>query len=81
MKNRKELFETICEKDVEFDEAWNAFTPECGQFVRKLLTRDYKKRLTAQDAMKHPWIANNLQVLYFPTYIFSEFTGNNINII
>ena len=32
---------------------------ECKDFVRQLLSVDPKRRLSAKDAMKHPWIQTN----------------------
>ncbi len=60
VQNRKELFDRICETDVEFDEAWNATTADCKDFVRRLLARDWRRRMTAAQALQHPWILHNL---------------------
>lgn len=62
MKNRRELYQTICEKDVEFDDAWDAISAECKDFIKRLLMRDYTKRMTADEALQHPWVAKHIPV-------------------
>ena len=62
MSNRKELYTEICNKDPEYDAEWDTVSAECKDFTQKLLTRNPNQRLTAEQALKHVWIANNLNV-------------------
>jgi serine/threonine protein kinase len=34
---------------------WDKFSPQCKYFIDKLLEKDPSKRLTANEAFKHPW--------------------------
>jgi len=53
----KALFNKILKADYEFhEEDWSHVTEEAKSLVRGLLTLDVKKRLTAAEALKHPWI-------------------------
>ena len=36
--------------------AWGRVTPEAKDFVRALLTKDPERRLSAEEAMAHPWM-------------------------
>ena len=47
-----------CEMQVRFDgPEWAKVSEEGKDFLFKLLDRDYNSRLTAADALQHPWIA------------------------
>ena len=35
---------------------WLRYTPACVEFVKKLLHKDPMGRMTAEQALKHPWI-------------------------
>ena len=38
-----------------FDDDWDNLTGEARDLVIKLLTVDVKERISARDALKHPW--------------------------
>jgi serine/threonine protein kinase len=58
----KAVMSMVTTVDVCYDESWNAFSEECRQFVRQLLNKNPKARLTAAQAMNHPWIVRNKTV-------------------
>lgn len=60
--NRSDLFDKIVNTDVKFDAAWSSVSENCQDFVRRLLVRDYTKRLTAQECICHPWIISYFDV-------------------
>mmetsp|Transcript_433 Transcript_433/g.512 ORF Transcript_433/g.512 Transcript_433/m.512 type:complete len:604 (-) Transcript_433:1957-3768(-) len=49
----------ILEANIDFDdEIWTAFTPECKDFLSHLLTKNLSERMSAEEALRHPWIVN-----------------------
>ncbi|MDR3547369.1 MAG: hypothetical protein P4M11_03675 [Candidatus Pacebacteria bacterium] len=52
----------ICEDAVSYDDPWKVITPECKDFVGRLLSKSPAKRMTADEALVHPWVAGNLAV-------------------
>ena len=36
---------------------WDSVTNDAKDLIRKMLQVDYTKRLTAEEALKHPWIS------------------------
>jgi len=36
--------------------AWHEMDPAARDFIRRLLHRDPQRRMTAKDALEHPWI-------------------------
>jgi len=59
-EDQASLFETIIRGKFEFHaEYWGGISESAKDLIRKLLTVDPKKRLTAKEALQHPWIAGN----------------------
>ncbi|KAF2308246.1 hypothetical protein GH714_038305 [Hevea brasiliensis] len=54
------IFRAVLKADPIFDDApWTSLSPEAIDFVKRLLNKDYRKRLTAAQALSHPWLANH----------------------
>ncbi|KAJ6930084.1 CDPK-related kinase 5-like [Populus alba x Populus x berolinensis] len=54
------IFRTVLKADPSFDETpWPSLSPEAKDFVKQLLNKDPRKRLTAAQALSHPWIKNS----------------------
>ncbi|PIN02154.1 Ca2+/calmodulin-dependent protein kinase, EF-Hand protein superfamily [Handroanthus impetiginosus] len=52
------IFRAVLKADPTFDEApWPSLSPDAIDFVKRLLNKDYRKRLTAAQALSHPWLA------------------------
>ena len=52
-----DIFETIKQADFNFpSRAWKHVSPEAKDFIKCLLRKDPRKRFTAEEALKHPWI-------------------------
>ncbi|KAJ3367079.1 hypothetical protein GGF32_000141 [Allomyces javanicus] len=57
------IFEKILKGEYEFDpECWDEVSANAKDFVRKLLTLDPDERMTAEEALRHPWLE-----YYFPS--------------
>ena len=53
------VMQEILGGDIRFDgDRWAGVSPEAVDFVNRLLDRDYNTRLTAEQALQHPWIAD-----------------------
>ncbi|KAI9019809.1 kinase-like domain-containing protein [Hyaloraphidium curvatum] len=55
--DQADLFRRIMGGSFDFsEETWDSISPEAMDFCRKLLAVDPAERLTADEAMRHPWI-------------------------
>lgn len=51
------IFRAVLKAKPTFEEdPWPSMTPEASDFIKKLLNKDYRKRMTAPQALSHPWI-------------------------
>ncbi|KAK7278982.1 hypothetical protein RJT34_24023 [Clitoria ternatea] len=54
------IFRAVLKADPSFDEApWPSLSADAKDFVKRLLNKDYRKRLTAAQALSHPWLVNH----------------------
>ncbi|PIA48796.1 hypothetical protein AQUCO_01300018v1 [Aquilegia coerulea] len=58
------IFRSVLRADPNFDDSpWPSVSPEAKDFVKRFLNKDHRKRMTAAQAMTHPWLRDeNLQV-------------------
>ncbi|XP_022887352.1 CDPK-related kinase 1-like isoform X1 [Olea europaea var. sylvestris] len=57
------IFRAVLKADPSFDEApWPSLSSDAVDFVKRLLNKDYRKRLTAAQALSHPWLAGHHEV-------------------
>ncbi|KAF5474278.1 hypothetical protein F2P56_006191 [Juglans regia] len=57
------IFRAVLKADPSFDEApWPSLSNDAIDFVKRLLNKDYRKRLTAAQALSHPWLVNHPNV-------------------
>ncbi|XP_042494451.1 CDPK-related kinase 5-like [Macadamia integrifolia] len=53
------IFRAVLKADPSFDEPpWPTLSSEARDFVKRLLNKDPRKRMTAAQALCHPWIRN-----------------------
>ncbi|KDP28435.1 hypothetical protein JCGZ_14206 [Jatropha curcas] len=54
------IFRAVLRSDPNFDDLpWPSVTPEAKDFVKRLLNKDYRKRMTAVQALSHPWLRDD----------------------
>ena len=46
------------------EEIWGDISLEGKDFIKKLLQLDARKRLSAVEALKHPWITNQVKTRF-----------------
>ncbi|XWS39979.1 hypothetical protein CRYUN_Cryun18bG0100900 [Craigia yunnanensis] len=57
------IFQAVLKADPNFNEApWPSLSSEAKDFVKRLLNKDPRKRMTAVQALSHPWIQNHKDV-------------------
>ncbi|KAJ6723148.1 CDPK-RELATED KINASE 3 [Salix koriyanagi] len=68
---RPGIFRAVLRSDPNFEDLpWPSVTPEAKDFVKRLLNKDYRKRMTAVQALTHPWLRDdsrpiNLDILIY----------------
>ncbi|KAD6795892.1 hypothetical protein R6Q59_020198 [Mikania micrantha] len=61
------IFRAVLKANPNFDEVpWPALSSEAKDFVKRLLNKDPRKRLTAAQALSHQWIRNNANEVKVP---------------
>lgn len=51
------IFRSVLRADPNFDDSpWPTVSLEAKDFVKRLLNKDYRKRMTAAQALTHPWL-------------------------
>ncbi|KAF5195889.1 Cdpk-related protein kinase [Thalictrum thalictroides] len=58
------IFRSVLRADPNFDDSpWPSVSLEAKDFVKRFLNKDHRKRMTAAQAMTHPWLRDeNLQI-------------------
>ncbi|KAJ9562261.1 hypothetical protein OSB04_007421 [Centaurea solstitialis] len=57
------IFRAVLKADPSFDEVpWPTLSSEAKDFVKRLLNKDPRKRMTAAQGLSHPWIRNSVEV-------------------
>ncbi|KVI04579.1 EF-hand-like domain-containing protein [Cynara cardunculus var. scolymus] len=51
------IFRSVLRADPNLnDSPWPSISPEAKDFVKRLLNKDHRKRMTASQALTHPWL-------------------------
>ena len=74
-----EIYKKILTEEVQFNQKeWENISDEAKDLVKKLLKKDYKSRLSAVDALSHPWIQNidNQKINFIAIETLNEIVTN-----
>ena len=74
-----EIYNKILTEEVQFNQKeWENISDEAKDLVKKLLKKDYKSRLSAVDALAHPWIQNidNQKINFIAIETLNEIVTN-----
>lgn len=65
--NHKEAFRAVLYSELDFESPpWDTLSSAAKDLVRKLLQRDPLARLTAEEALQHPWIDDEAALSHVP---------------
>ncbi|KAM5555749.1 CDPK-related kinase 3 [Rosa sericea] len=65
------IFRAVLRADPSFDDPpWPSMSHEAKDFVKRLLNKDYRKRMTAVQALSHPWLRDDSRPLPLDILIY-----------
>ncbi|KAK2965524.1 hypothetical protein RJ640_008874 [Escallonia rubra] len=65
------IFRAVLRADPNFDDIpWPSVSPEAKDFVKRFLNKDYRKRMTAAQALTHPWLRSERHPIPLDIIIF-----------
>lgn len=65
------IFRSVLRADPNFDDSpWPSVSLEAKDFVKRLLNKDHRKRMTAAQALAHPWLQDNNRVVPLDILIY-----------
>ncbi|XP_061968812.1 CDPK-related kinase 3-like isoform X3 [Populus nigra] len=66
-----DFFRPVLRSDPNFEDLpWPSVTPEAKDFVKRLLNKDYRKRMTAVQALTHPWLRDDGRPIHVDILIY-----------
>ncbi|XP_024451270.2 CDPK-related kinase 3 isoform X2 [Populus trichocarpa] len=66
-----DFFRPVLRSDPNFEDLpWPSVTPEAKDFVKRLLNKDYRKRMTAVQALTHPWLRDDSRPIHVDILIY-----------
>ncbi|KAE8681572.1 CDPK-related kinase 4 [Hibiscus syriacus] len=67
------IFRSVLRSDPNFDDLpWPSVSPEAKDFVKRLLNKDYRKRMTAVQALTHPWLRDDSRLVPLDILIYKS---------
>ncbi|CAN6200521.1 unnamed protein product [Urochloa humidicola] len=65
------IFRSVLRADPNFDDSpWPSVSAEAKDFVKRFLNKDYRKRMTAVQALTHPWLRDEQRQIPLDILIF-----------
>ena len=72
-RNNREILTKIIKANIHWPSGINLSQP-CKQFIQQLLEKDPRKRLSATEALQHPWLTS--EAANYDTHLGSDFVKN-----
>nr|AFP55594.1 serine/threonine protein kinase [Rosa rugosa] len=67
------IFRSVLRADPNFnDTPWPTVSPEAKDFVKRLLNKDHRKRMTAAQALTHPWLRDERRAVPLDLVIYKS---------
>ncbi|CAJ2667371.1 cdpk-related protein kinase-like protein [Trifolium pratense] len=65
------IFRSVLRANPNFDDSpWPSISPEAKDFVKRLLNKDHRKRMTAAQALSHPWLRDEKNAIPLDILIY-----------
>ncbi|CAH2057715.1 unnamed protein product [Thlaspi arvense] len=65
------IFRTVLRTEPHYDDLpWPSVSSEGKEFVKRLLNKDYRKRMSAVQALTHPWLRDDTRAIPLDILIF-----------
>ncbi|KAK9946886.1 hypothetical protein M0R45_012328 [Rubus argutus] len=62
LRTEKGIFDAIIEGKLDLESApWPSISDAAKDLIKKMLTKDTKKRITAAEVLEHPWMKKDVQ--------------------
>ena len=75
--NDEEIYDKIRKCNINFlDEEWDIISNDAKDLIKKLLIKDPNKRYSAKEALAHPWIIKNKNIVKIDNDKFAEIVKN-----
>lgn len=72
-RDKEDLFRLICSCDFECGgPAWEQVSAEAINFIDRLINPVLEQRMTAKEALNHPWITGNVQAAQPSQYLLED---------
>ncbi|KAJ7965276.1 CDPK-related kinase [Quillaja saponaria] len=67
------IFRSVLKSNPNLDDSpWPAVSPEAKDFVKRLLNKDHRKRMTAAQALTHPWLRDKKNDVPLDLFIYKS---------
>ncbi|KAG6605809.1 CDPK-related kinase 4, partial [Cucurbita argyrosperma subsp. sororia] len=67
------IFRSVLRADPNFDDSpWPTISAEAKDFVKRLLNKDHRKRMTAVQALTHPWLRDENIAVPLDSFIYKS---------
>ncbi|KAG5626488.1 hypothetical protein H5410_011706 [Solanum commersonii] len=65
------IFRSVLRSDPNFEDLpWPSVSPDAKDFVKRLLNKDYRKRMTAAQALTHPWLRSESHPIPLDIFVY-----------